>query len=159
MGTVLPTTVYTGSVPTPQSPFETPVFGLVHPVSACMAPGTGTVSPPVPPEPPVCPEVPVGALPAEVGLSVRPHPINKRDGIASAVMPAESRKDLQAAVAHRMTMGGTTVIFNRTVPFRPTMLTNAFIDRDAGNNRVRALFVGSITGTHDFRLSAGSRTA
>ena len=52
-------------------------------------------------------------LPAEVELSVKPHPINKRGSIASAVMPAECRKELQVAVAHRMTIGGTflAVIF------------------------------------------------
>ena len=75
-----------------------------------MVPGTGTACPPGPPDPP---DTPVARYRPEGELSVRPHPINKGEVLQAAVMPAERRKKLQVAVAHRMTIGGTflAVIF------------------------------------------------
>ena len=102
----------TGFDPTPQSPLETPVLGFSHPVSGWIVAGMGIVWPPFAPEtPPPSDDVPVLWLPG--GLIVSPHPINKTESIAAAVMPAECRKKLQVAVAQRMIVGSTllTVIF------------------------------------------------
>jgi hypothetical protein len=122
------------------------VFGLEHPVNGWIVVGMGIVWPPFPPEPPQpSDDVPVLWLPG--ALIVSPHPINKAESIAGAVMPAECRKELQATVAHRMIVCSTllTVIL-RNVVFLRKMLTKAFIDRRVGSIRLPTPFCGSPTG-------------